>query len=286
MMNRRQRLVGAGLTWICAVAVLIVVALVLDGNVQWGPPNSRDDQCERLRESAFVREFQNTWSNLAYLAAGILILFHARHRLGIAVGASYCYLAFCSGMYHASVRDPWQLLDIAGVYWAMIALIVFGVHGIWERRWKLPTLTSPVAIFFAVAATITAPLVMAHLMAKLRTSIMLFKSEIAFGIMTVVLLILVIFALRALNEEATVENLPPGAPDGRAGRWLWFWITPAVAAVAFVFRLCDGKDKALCLPDCIFQAHAHWHILSAGALLLSYDFFSRCAGDRGRVIGG
>ena len=284
-MTRTQRLVGAGLTWICLVGIWIVLALALDGNLHWGPPNQRDDQCETLRASAFVREFQNTWSNVAYLAAGVLVLFHARHRLGFATGAAFCYVAFCSGMYHASVRDPWQLLDIAGVYWAMLALIVYGVHAIWERRWKLPALTSPPAILFKVAVTITIPLVLAHVMAKFRTEFLLFKSEIAFGYLALALLFLMIVVLRALKDESLDQNLPPGAPNGRPLRHLFFWIAMGTTAVGLVFRLLDGKDKPFCLPGNVFQAHAHWHVLSAGALLLAYDFFSRCAGDRGRIFG-
>lgn len=48
----------------------------------------------------------------------------------------------------------------------------------------------------------------------------------------------------------------------------------------FLFRLLDGYHdngtrKALCSPDLAFQAHAYWHLLSAVALLLAYDFVAR-----------
>jgi hypothetical protein len=47
----------------------------------------------------------------------------------------------------------------------------------------------------------------------------------------------------------------------------------------FAFRLLDGydgdppnvKEKLLCVPTSAFQPHAHWHLLGAVALLLSYD---------------
>jgi hypothetical protein len=49
-----------------------------------------------------------------------------------------------------------------------------------------------------------------------------------------------------------------------------------VTGIGFFCRLNDGytkeaTEKLLCSPSGIFQAHAWWHILSAAALLLTYD---------------
>jgi len=60
-----------------------------------------------------------------------------------------------------------------------------------------------------------------------------------------------------------------------------------VAVPGFVARLSDGYDdsahpKWLCSPTAPIQAHAVWHLLSAGALLIGYDLVSRfqlAAGD-------
>jgi len=58
--------------------------------------------------------------------------------------------------------------------------------------------------------------------------------------------------------------------------WVELGLIGVITGVGFFLRLTDGyndaaEPKLMCHPDSIFQAHAWWHILSAAALLLTYD---------------
>ncbi|MBR0748776.1 hypothetical protein JQ582_33080 [Bradyrhizobium japonicum] len=75
-------------------------------------------------------------------------------------------------------------------------------------------------------------------------------------------------------------------------KWVSLWwemtLIAGLITPGFFFRLTDGystyltpdgkqaaKTHLLCSPDLAFQAHAHWHILGAIGLLLSYDLITQ-----------
>jgi predicted membrane channel-forming protein YqfA (hemolysin III family) len=127
------------------------------------------DQCERPASDKPIAEIQNTLSNLAYLFFGICVLVRAFRpgapaaaRPGpVMFGAALCFLAVCSAYYHGTLNhvgtvgvggalravnpangscpaslphsDAPQLLDIVGVY---LALIMLFLHGIDRLLWK------------------------------------------------------------------------------------------------------------------------------------------------------
>lgn len=82
------------------------------------------DQCERPTDRSSIAEHQNTWSNLAYLLAGLLVLARARAPTGILLGVNLVLLAFASGLYHATLEYRFQILDMIWVYAALFSLIL------------------------------------------------------------------------------------------------------------------------------------------------------------------
>src|ERR1700750_687688 len=102
-------------------------AMLAQGHFRWGPPEIPKAQGEALRsdavrvshvpsvedyrervESAVIRETQNTWSNLAFVFFGALILARDRRMPARFLGAALCALGLASGLYHASLLPLWR----------------------------------------------------------------------------------------------------------------------------------------------------------------------------------
>lgn len=159
------RMWAVALITVAVLGTLVVfLNAVVDGNIAYDHSDAamkglHGDQCERPGDGKLLAEFQNTLSNLAYLLVGVAILVRAgrsgaplRHRPGLVmVGASLCFLALCSGYYHATLNfkgaGPFkpggppivengapQLLDIVGVYAVLIALFLYGVECALRKR--------------------------------------------------------------------------------------------------------------------------------------------------------
>jgi hypothetical protein len=192
-----------------------------------------------------------------------MILFSTQRLLGYTFGAYLCLLAVTSGIYHASLQETPQFLDVAGIYLVLFAAVfyaieraVFNLRGTQiPQKWQglfmlLPLVGIPMAAY--------------------RGPVCLFDSTTVFIVVAVLLFGLI------LRQMFVVQiNLP-------------VVILLLISASSFFFRLTDGYDgkdpKILCHADSAFQAHAMWHILSAVALLLVYDLFAWIGADV-RILG-
>lgn len=291
IMSAKRAALTALSVWAGLVLVCVVLAFAFSGT-EWGLPPAdssgtknwavddwREDQSETLRRGSFIREPENTWSNSAYLLAGLLVLFRARKPLPFAFGGQLCALSLTSGLYHASVLEPWQTLDIAGVYGALISLLAFCIDSMAKGFLGLPG--RPVLVWSLVPATAG----LALLMACLRTKFILFDSTIGFVIIVGVLLVLIVITF-------VVTHRRPGRHvDFIHGCGVVFdhvWVVTGflllAVGVGLLCRLGDGAGRFLSAPGSWLQAHAVWHVLSAAALLLTYELFARVAGDDQRVF--
>jgi len=101
------------------------------------------DQCERPVDRGWMVEVQNTLSNASYALAGMLILMRAGSWAGIMFGANLLVLGAMSALYHATLghRAP-QVLDVAWVYAALLALSVYASYVLVQRGqpFKVPIL--------------------------------------------------------------------------------------------------------------------------------------------------
>jgi hypothetical protein len=120
--------------WIPVLALFVAIALI--GNAaDWAPwePNLdrmcfyREEQRELVRTGSFFLQVANFWSNFAYLAVGLLILFRSGSFIGRGTGLAFVFLAFGSGYYHGTLTELGQFLDIAGIYIALLALLFHGI---------------------------------------------------------------------------------------------------------------------------------------------------------------
>jgi hypothetical protein len=376
--------------WIIACAAVLVVAAVLL-LLQWRVPGRilydqsdaalycvHDDQCERPGDGKFLAERQNTMSNLAYLLFGICVIVRAgrygapmRARPGaLLFGASLCFLAICSGYYHATLNfdgtrtasgalrafiennelrcnaaprhsDVPQLLDIVGVYAALIALFLYGIEGVLKKDIGNAGFGAKCAgasfgvgvpliavIFFSFShgggnsqGGALAGLLLAVLLA-IPTGFTITRyvesvSDTARGwimwamwVVTVLVtfavsyfikpdlhwdstyvfavMMALLIAILGVNWSFSANPIP----------WPEIFVLGVVFMVGIGLRMLDGYDtegsqpivvrKDLCSPNAFFQAHALWHVMSALALILTFDMVEKsrpvCDASPGTVL--
>jgi hypothetical protein len=201
--------------------------------------------CEAVRDSA-VRQPSNTWSCLAYVFLGALIL-GARLRPGwtrrrllntLAFGALLTFLGLTSVYFHAALtfRSEW--------YDAMFLFLMPGyllVFNLWRERaldgsgarWALAALTAASGWFLAFAQT---------------------GRRLAF---------IALVASYLLSELWAARK-----PVAAVSRGL-FWKAVAVFAAAAVIWVLD-QNQIVCAPMSPWQGHAVWHALVAVAIGLLY----------------
>ncbi|MEO8134022.1 MAG: hypothetical protein ABI831_08605 [Betaproteobacteria bacterium] len=263
-----------GAIFIGVLILCIIATAAIQGSQQF--PTSKEelvkfhsDQCERPQSLSSVVERENTWSNLAYLLAGLLILLRARSIPAILFGANLCALALFSGLYHATLRELPQVMDVAWVYCALFAAVVFSIYTLARLNNSDPPWWVWVGLVVGLDIFGLAIKRLLH-----------WDSTVVFIVL--VGLLAIIFA--SVVVYSAVNGKIASQFGGYYG-WLYLLLelvgVGIVAGFGFMFRLGDGYDvmgkvvteKFLCHPDSIFQAHAAWHILSAAALLLTYDIF-------------
>lgn len=288
------------------------------------------DQCERPADKGWLTEAQNTLSNVGYALAGALILLRGRSWAAMLLGGNLAVLSVMSGLYHATLGYDLQILDIIWVYAALLSLSVYAAFVqtrtpsfIWLPWWTWLTfglvwIATAIVIllagygFLSVTgmALLTAFMAVVTLLAfvskdfdwlgwvvcgLLAVAIPFFgymmrkplgwDSDAVFAILAVLLILQMVMVFAA--------NRPLG------GKLVWeLLLIGGALGLGLLFRLSDGYSKAagliaekwMCSPDSAFQPHAWWHLLSAAALLLSYDLLAqvnrrnRASGDLPAVL--
>lgn len=198
--------------------------------------------CER-RLCAWVVEPSNAWSNLAYVAVGLWILWHRRDRLGTAlttIGVAAVLLGLGSFSFHATGVRVFEIVDVSGMYLISGLALTFAL----QRRlgWS-----DAAAVGFFAGVVVASSLLM---IAAGNDGIVMFAAQ-------VLVAIVLEFGLRTAT--------PPGA-----GRWLLGAL--AVLALGFLIWTLDLRGP-LCAPDNhVLTGHAVWHMLTALSVLFFYRF--------------
>jgi hypothetical protein len=262
------------------------------------PPLSGPASTQALCGTTTIVEPQNTWSNFGYLLAGLLILFRRPSRLGMAVGINFCLIFLFSGLYHASLQNVWQALDVAWIYVLLLSIIAYSLQALRLRYKKLSS--SPVVTILSIGFPVAIGVLVTVLKAtgNLPNSPLTDSTNITValvGILGIPVLILLLdfwwlrrkwvrWILERLGCEPKTywRNL-----EGREFIWgqqwkfeLWMFI-PALLGGMFRTALFglpgDGCGHSLCLPHSPFQAHAAWHVLGALALWWTYNFLAQAS---------
>lgn len=93
----------------------------------------------------------NTYSNLAYLAAGVLVHFHLDTGPSFVFAVTMTYLAVGSTLYHATSTRWAGMLDVTGIYTVYSAIAVYAVATLFMGGWRY----TPIAMFVVAGVLAT-----------------------------------------------------------------------------------------------------------------------------------
>jgi hypothetical protein len=210
------------------------------------PPNV--DWCEQ-ELCALVTNPANTWSNLLYLALGVLMWREARRRGSRALalfGPASLAVGVFSLAYHASYTWFLQFFDFVGMF-----LFCFTVLTLNAGRLGWIGAGRETAFFLGGVA--------------LCSALVLVLFEAGVPIQGVV---------AALAAAMVGQELVLRRRHGARRAHRWWWAALALIALASLFSLLD-VTRAWCDPaDHWLQGHAIWHLLSAASLYALFRFYA------------
>ena len=273
----RTTLEDLGLTFsifaVIAIIFIIVFQVILDDYGQWSDYESgkcdggyceNHHQCDHeMEDRPTIQQPVNTWSNLAYILAGLWPIIHFRVKISTIVFLLACtYLGIGSFMYHASITSFWQTIDVAATYGVIATVLFHGVHALTNLSWKwmaLPLLGLIIAFSFVKKDMDAAGMVSTNMLS---------------------LMISIIIAEHVILLGASIYKSITSPPTDSASSeltdilklFLLAFFPGVIFGLAVVIRQKDA-DQEWCLPDSFWQGHGAWHILTAIASLMAWIFF-------------
>ena len=232
----------------------LALALVNYSWASWQPATCMPDNCfcEPLRDG-FIRQPVNTYSNLAYILVGLLILTNARrdkaranlllsHRAySLVFGGATMAIGVGSFFYHASFTFVGQWFDLMGMYlFASFALL-----------YTLARLRPMRGATFALGYVAVNTMLGYSLIVNPEARRQIFAAMI-YGV-------IVLEALVLLAERPRIKTR--------------YFVGALISlAVAYGIWLLD-ESRAWCDPAGIVQGHALWHFLTATAAGLLFLYY-------------
>ena len=192
--------------------------------------------CE-ARLCAWVVEPSNAWSNLAYLACGVVILATLARAHGVLrlVGAAAIAIGLGSFAFHGTGTRIGELVDVSAMYLLSGLALVFAL-----RRLRPLSTGQLVAVYLAIVGASVGLMV-----ATGNNGIFMFAAQITLGIIA----------------EMYLYVARPRATSYRAQQGMIVSFT-----IAFLIWNAD-KWSLLCSPDNhLVTGHAVWHVLTAVAI--------------------
>lgn len=212
---------------------------------------ARDDcHCERIRPGR-IKQPSNTWSNLASVLVGLLILFHAGGTRAVSgnpmetepfypitYGLLVIGLGLGSMFFHASMKKWGSIVDNLAMYWFLSFVVLYDLYRVLE--------TSNLGMFILIFLFVNVTLAAVRIPSE-------GSERYVFPILFLWLII--------------IEVLIPTGTFGDIGLhrqfWPWLGLEVGTFVVAFGIWLLSGSKKPLCKPDSWIQGHAVWQILGA-----------------------
>ena len=215
--------------------------------------------CERFQD-ALVAQPANTWSNLGFVAVGLLVGAQAardlaggsapRNRMtttrfypALYAGVA-AFLGPGSAAMHASTTRWGGRVDVFSMYLWILWVIAFQI-----TRLRNGNERDFLRIWLPMVAVIGVP----HFAGWIP-----FSSDVLFGLLV---------TAGVVFETLLVRN--PETPSGRTS--FLFWAVGAFL-LAFAIWIPSRTEGPLCDPDSLVQGHAIWHLLCAGSVWFLYRY--------------
>ncbi|HMU98718.1 MAG TPA: ceramidase domain-containing protein [Chitinophagales bacterium] len=223
--------------------------------------------CELNRFDQLIVQPSNTWSNIGFIIAALIVLSIAKNDskyyerssvnnllarfpgFSFLFGFSLLYLGLGSFLYHASLTHFFQKLDQTGMYFIVISAIAYNTYKLFPIiRLKNKHISSHK---FLIWSAITVMAAFYLYLWKLPINI-IFPS-----------LILIFFFLN-LYVQTKIEHSKP----------IKSFLTAAFVTIVFSYAIWIlDRTTVLCSPTSPFQGHALWHILNSVCILLVYLYY-------------
>jgi hypothetical protein len=217
--------------WAGAVAVLVLIVFVGEALKlhPWAgtSPQAVDgygkEQCEWVNTNGFVVQQANFWSNLGYLAAGLIIFLRNGTFIGRGTGVALGVLFVGSSLFHGTLTSLGQYLDIIGIYMALLAI---GCHGVFET-WALDPDGRQVPGWFCFVMAL-------GVFAGFTKNVIPWHDS-TYG------------AIILGTALAVIGGIGGARCFARRSQWVWPAVVAAVSfGLAVVCKFEDGAGKALC----------------------------------------
>jgi hypothetical protein len=258
-----------------AAAAGLIIAVLLEmlvGPDAWPPTENPPRQCEAVLPASLlsegraihspealarvVREPQNTWTSLFYVAAAALVSLRTRGRLLRGwLPASLVALGLGALLYHASATREWRHPDVAALFWVYLMLGVVATR-------RAPHISPKVGEWLERHAHVVgfatglAAIALTYFRNVRLFGIKLLHVHVTTGtIITVISLVLLGVCLQ------------------RGERWRWAFTVSALLLVlaGVILQVADHPGGWLALPTAAIQPHAVWHLLSAASVVLAVE---------------
>ena len=256
-------LLVAGLTAVISLSLVLAAA-----RFGWlGPDVGRGDGfCEASRPG-WIRQPANTWSNLAFVIAGLAVAWYAadRVRLGLTLGAhpglatAYAVLVVLLGpgsmAMHATQSDLGGHLDLLSMFLVSGFALAYALMRFLHRGPGLMAAVFVVAVVLGMAVHLRGGSV--AVLGHLGNAAFAAQLWVAVGL-----------------EVALIRRRSPRQD-------VWFGVASlATLTLAFMIWTTGQRDHAWCNPDTLLQQHGAWHVLCAVAAYLLFRHYAaeRAAG--------
>ncbi len=243
----RSALLGA----FAIVLVTISALAVLPSNIWagWQPATCLQTGCfcESANAHSPIRQAANTYSSLAFVFSGMLVMAGkqtvSRLPRGYAVimGISSIIVGVGSAFYHASLTFIGQFFDVFGMFLLAGFTLVYAIERIWDLR-----LTTTLSLYLALN------LFLSWLQIAIPDT-----RRYAFAV--VLMLALAFEYYFRLKKKPQIEV-----------RWLW--IGTGLLGGAYIIWILDNT-RLVCFENSLLQGHAIWHILGAIAVLFLHRYY-------------
>jgi hypothetical protein len=221
--------------------------------------------CERLH-AGVIRQPINTWSNLAFISVGVIVLavavrdftlaplakranlMRANWVYPIIYGAVTILIGLGSLLYHSSLAFVWQTVDVTSIYLLASFMLLYNLSRMHRMRGGAFVGSYLLANFVMGYVAIRWPLTRRYI---------------------VVLLILAVLVC-----EIIICKKRRPRTDMRFFRAAYTSLI--LAGVSWILDI----GRVICLPDSLLQAHALWHVFMAAAIGFTFFYYRSEIGSR------
>ncbi len=252
-----------------AVAVAATGLLVVAVGAGWfGPDVGRGDNfCEAAR-AGWVKQPANSWSNLGFVVAGLLVAWRAGRRdqlgdvlptlPGLATGYACLVVVLgpASAAMHATQSEVGGDLDMLSMYLVASFSAAYALTR-WSGQGRV--------LFAQLFLLLVAACELVGLYAA-EVPVVTYAGNVAFAAL---LLVAVVTEIRLWRRAGRRSDAGPTRP-----RTDLRWGAGALGSILVAFAIWNATKSLWCEPDSLLQGHAVWHLLGAVSAYLLFRLWA------------